>query len=281
MKKIVASASMVLLCVSTVLAQNNRVAFDNQSGELALVKLIGPTQTEIEVPPGAKVGTAATAGKYIIKVRYGTPGAYHYSKGDEFEVKETATTASDITITLHKVVAGNYDAVPISEEEFGPNSTSRAGRTNPKEGQTSGTTAPPVASVERAKDVPSKGAHTNDFTVSGSLLDRNNKPVPRVRVFFFGCTDSQVFLDIQNGEIASPSTLSDTNGHFAVRVPISFLKKYKAFTLGLFNCDTQSAATLTRGGIPDTFLVDVESNAGKIFDAGTVKVDYAERSWHR
>jgi len=97
----------------------NTVSFDNQSGEPALVKLKGPTSSEIEVPDGTKQAVQASAGKYFIKVRYGVQGKYHYTKGEEFTVEETATTRSKITITLHKVVNGNYDSRPINEEEFG------------------------------------------------------------------------------------------------------------------------------------------------------------------
>jgi len=97
----------------------NKVVFDNQSGDPALVRLIGPTKSDVQVPNGAKAGVDAAAGKYIIKVRYGTPGNYRYAKGEEFEVTETAAARSETTITLHKVVAGNYDAKPISEAEFG------------------------------------------------------------------------------------------------------------------------------------------------------------------
>jgi hypothetical protein len=114
---IVWSVLIVCACAVSAFAQNN-VVFDNQSGEPALVKLIGPTQTEVEVPNGAKVGVDAAAGQYIIKVRYGTSGRYRYSKGDKFDVKGTVTTRSETTITLHKVVAGNYDSHPIPEKEF-------------------------------------------------------------------------------------------------------------------------------------------------------------------
>ena len=111
---------VAVVCGLTVSAfGQNRIVFDNQSGDRALVKLVGPTQTEVDVPNGAKVGTDASAGRYVIKVRYGTPGNYSYSKGDEFTVTETATARTETTITLHKVVAGNYDARPISEAEFG------------------------------------------------------------------------------------------------------------------------------------------------------------------
>jgi hypothetical protein len=95
------------------------VSFDNKSGKPALVKLTGPTSTSVEVQNGDKGTVTASAGHYFIKIRYGTPGAYSYSKGDEFDVTETATTASAITITLHKIVAGNYGSKPISESEFG------------------------------------------------------------------------------------------------------------------------------------------------------------------
>ncbi|MBI4548622.1 MAG: hypothetical protein HY707_11620 [Ignavibacteriae bacterium] len=117
MRQLVASISIALACLTSAHAQNT-VTFDNQSGEPALVKLIGPTHTEVEVPDGAKVGIDASAGRYYIKVRYGTPGKFHYTKGDEFDVIETATTRSATTITLHKVVAGNYDSQPIPEREF-------------------------------------------------------------------------------------------------------------------------------------------------------------------
>jgi tetratricopeptide (TPR) repeat protein len=118
MSKIIHPLIFLLCCVISVRAQNT-VSFDNQSGEPALVKLIGPTSSDIEVPNGSKQALQASAGKYFIKVRYGSQGNYHYTKGQEFTVDETATTTSDITITLHKVVHGNYGSSPISEQEFG------------------------------------------------------------------------------------------------------------------------------------------------------------------
>ena len=115
---IVLSVLIVCACAVSAFAQN-KVVFDNQSGEPALVKLIGPTQREVEVPNGAKAGADAAAGRYTIKVKYDNPGKYRYSKGQEFEVTETSTAKSETTITLHKVVAGNYETEPISEQEFG------------------------------------------------------------------------------------------------------------------------------------------------------------------
>ena len=118
MSKIILSLSILLAWIISASAQNT-VSFDNQSGEPALVKLIGPTSSEIEVPNGTKPVVQVLAGKYFIKVRYGVQGKYHYTKGQEFTVDETATTTSGITITLHKVVNGNYGSSPISEQEFG------------------------------------------------------------------------------------------------------------------------------------------------------------------
>src|SRR5271165_2914688 len=115
--KIILSLSMLLAWI--ISASANTVSFDNQSGEPALVKLIGPTSIEIEVPNGTKPLVQVLTGKYFIKVRYGVEGNYHYTKGQEFTVDETATTTSGITITLHKVVNGNYGASPITEQEFG------------------------------------------------------------------------------------------------------------------------------------------------------------------
>lgn len=113
--------SMLIVCLPVVSAwAQNKVVFDNQSGEPALVKLIGPTRTDVEVPSGAKAGADAAPGHYIIKVRYGTPGRFHYAKGQEFNVTETSQTWSKTTITLHKVNVWNYNSrpQPITENEF-------------------------------------------------------------------------------------------------------------------------------------------------------------------
>jgi len=169
MRNLVAwSIIIVCACAPSTLAQN-KVVFDNQSGEPTLVKLIGPTQTEVQVPNAAKVGVDATAGRYIIKVRYGTPGKYRYSKGEEFEIKETAATTSETTITLHKVVAGNYDAQPISAEEFGTEQSpanAQTPKTKPVEEQT-----PPMAGGERGPtktssqtETKAKGGRTGSIT---------------------------------------------------------------------------------------------------------------------
>ena len=99
-------------------AQESSITFDNQSGDSALVKLVGPTPTQIEVPPDENRTVTAGPGKYHIRVRYGAPGEYRYTKGEEFDVTESTTTRSRISITLHKVPDGNYETETIAEENF-------------------------------------------------------------------------------------------------------------------------------------------------------------------
>ncbi|MDA1277307.1 MAG: hypothetical protein O2960_25145 [Verrucomicrobia bacterium] len=85
------------------------------------MKLIGPTSTTVEVATGTKETVPATRGHYLLKIRYGTPGKYSYNKGDEFDVEETSSAFSKITITLHTVAAGNYGSRAITEEDFEKN----------------------------------------------------------------------------------------------------------------------------------------------------------------
>lgn len=97
----------------------NTITFDNQSGEPALVILKGPTEKTVEVPDGQRRTVNAAAGNCHILVRYGNKREdYRYAKGDPFTVTQTATQYSAITITLHKVIGGDYATHPISSEEF-------------------------------------------------------------------------------------------------------------------------------------------------------------------
>jgi hypothetical protein len=95
------------------------VTVDNESGEPALVRLVGPTANEVYINSGWQ-GTFRNlaAGRYVIRVRYGFPGHYRYTEGDAFDVMSTATTYSRIAITLHAAAEGNYAARPISSGYF-------------------------------------------------------------------------------------------------------------------------------------------------------------------
>lgn len=97
----------------------NTITFENRSGKLALVKLIGPTTLAIEVPHQESRTVKAAAGEYYILVRYAVkPKKYTYSRGEHFTVRETPDQFSAITITLHPVVGGNYTTYPATAEEF-------------------------------------------------------------------------------------------------------------------------------------------------------------------
>jgi hypothetical protein len=95
------------------------ITFDNQTGQPALVKLIGPIRKSIQVPDGQQRSVSAIGGQYFIMTRYGgDPGHYSYSRGEVFTAIQTRTTYSNITITLHKVVNGNYHDDPINAADF-------------------------------------------------------------------------------------------------------------------------------------------------------------------
>lgn len=116
---IVTVAALLLPALVCLGGGDNTVTFDNQSGQPALVKLVGPSPGEIQVPSGAKRSLPAQPGRYHIKVRYGNTGAFRYAKGEDFAIVQTPTSRSAVSITLHKVEGGNYNSHPISGEEFG------------------------------------------------------------------------------------------------------------------------------------------------------------------
>lgn len=97
----------------------NTITLVNNSGEPALVKLVGSTPQTVEVPDGQSRTVPVASGEYSLLARYGAAqGHYTYSRGDPFTVTQTATEYSAITITLHKVVGGNYQTEPASKAEF-------------------------------------------------------------------------------------------------------------------------------------------------------------------
>ncbi len=114
-------AGVLLLTAASGHAETPRatITFDNQSGEPALVKVIGPTVRRAEVPDRQKRTVKVVGGEYYLLVRYGANREhYHYTKGDRFKVTQNSRQYSIITITLHKVVGGNYGSEPVSPDEF-------------------------------------------------------------------------------------------------------------------------------------------------------------------
>ncbi|MBI5902570.1 MAG: hypothetical protein HZB84_03675 [Deltaproteobacteria bacterium] len=153
--KIYAALLFVMLCFLLnppfirAEAPPNTITFENQSGEPGLVKLIGPTALSVEVPVGGSRTVNAAAGEYHILVRYGNdPKAYRYSKGDPFTVTQTATKYSATSITLHKVVGGNYPSRPASSAEFDNAVVTREGAAKDDEKKPGETTGLPAGNPE-------------------------------------------------------------------------------------------------------------------------------------
>lgn len=95
------------------------ITFDNQSGQNAVVKLIGPTSVVTRIALGQKKTVHAVEGEYYILVRYGNaPKEYVYTKGKPFVVNQLDNQYSIITITLHRVISGNSLAGLVAGEEF-------------------------------------------------------------------------------------------------------------------------------------------------------------------
>lgn len=99
-------------------SESPTITFVNQSGENCLVKLVGPTTSYVTVPNGTQQTINVRGGQYHIRTRYGNAGHFRYTRGEPFEVTETAYSVSDISITLHKVIGGNYTTYPDSKGDF-------------------------------------------------------------------------------------------------------------------------------------------------------------------
>jgi hypothetical protein len=94
------------------------IKFINSSGENALVKLVGPNRSEVSVPNGQSRTVSVAAGDYYILVRYGEPGKYRYSRGDRFRIDQEPGYYFETSITLHKIVNGNYGSRDSNQNEF-------------------------------------------------------------------------------------------------------------------------------------------------------------------
>jgi len=89
---LIGAALILCIALEPALAQTppNTITFENQSGEVAVVKLVGPTKVAIEVPNGQERTVNVEAGDYYLLGRYGiSPEQYKYTKGDPFEVTQS------------------------------------------------------------------------------------------------------------------------------------------------------------------------------------------------
>ncbi len=81
-----------------------------------LVKVVNEEgrSSTVNVPSQAKVEKKSRPGKFFLKMRYRTPTGYDFQKGDGCAMSAYEST----TITLHKVVAGNYGSSAMNPDEF-------------------------------------------------------------------------------------------------------------------------------------------------------------------
>jgi hypothetical protein len=97
----------------------NKIIFDNQSGQNAVVKLLGSTKLVVRVPKQRKKTVHVAAGEYIILVRYGdSEKDFTYTKSDPFAVTQSEDKFSIITFTLYRTRGGDFNVTPVSPEEF-------------------------------------------------------------------------------------------------------------------------------------------------------------------
>ncbi|UCE62568.1 MAG: hypothetical protein JSU59_06665 [Nitrospirota bacterium] len=97
----------------------HKIIFDNQSGQNALVKLIGSTKLVVKVPKQRKKTVHAAEGDYYILVRYGDSiKDFTYTKSDPFAVTQSGDQYSIITFTLYRTRGGDFNVTPVSPEEF-------------------------------------------------------------------------------------------------------------------------------------------------------------------
>ncbi|GJL55044.1 MAG: hypothetical protein NPIRA02_21760 [Nitrospirales bacterium] len=117
---------LILFCVfcgtsivwSAQLPQN-KITFENHSGQNAVVKLIGPTKVVVSLVRGQKRIVRVAEGDYHVLVRYGSgPKEYSYSKSAPFTVDQPDNQVSIITFTLHRRSGGSFQSKSVSGDEF-------------------------------------------------------------------------------------------------------------------------------------------------------------------
>ena len=97
----------------------HKIIFDNQSGQNALVKLIGSTKLVVKVPKQRKKTVHVAEGDYYILVRYGDSAKdFTYTKSDVFAVTQSGDQYSIITFTLYRTRGGDFFVKPVTPEEF-------------------------------------------------------------------------------------------------------------------------------------------------------------------
>ena len=108
--------SLLFLAGSASAEESPTVTIQNESSEAVLAKLAGPMTGVVTVPAGEARTVKVQGGQYLALFRYGVRH-YSYTKVGPFDVVQTATEFSEITIVLH-TSAGNTNEDSSDEREF-------------------------------------------------------------------------------------------------------------------------------------------------------------------
>lgn len=210
----------IVLCMASGVGHakeaRNSITFYNKSQEEAVVKLVGPSAQMVEVSKGSIRTVAAIAGSYHILVRYGdVPENYTYSKGDKFDVIESSNKYSAISVTLHKVVGGNYPTHPVSREEFDRTTLERQKPSSTPD------TAPKKYSADQI---------SGTIIVRGILLYPDGKPAKGRNVFILRAKRSSsgevsAAISIGTDGVIENQGVPDAKGNFTIEVSREFFNE--------------------------------------------------------
>ena len=107
----------ILLCTAGSL--RNTIILANQSGQNAVVRVVGSTRVTVRIAKQQKKTVRVAEGEYYLLARYGdSDKEYTYTKSNPFLVTESDTQFSIVTFTLHRRAEGDFHTIAIPEEEF-------------------------------------------------------------------------------------------------------------------------------------------------------------------
>jgi hypothetical protein len=93
------------------------ITITNESSETVVAKFRGPSSGSMSISARGSRTINVRGGNYLALFRYGSGGRYSYTKVGPFQVVETDSEVSEVTIVLH-AVAGNAQEHPSNEREF-------------------------------------------------------------------------------------------------------------------------------------------------------------------
>ena len=109
--------SLHLLGSPGLTADKNMLTLVNQSGEEALVKILGPKSGVVELAKESERTILLPAGSYKYYVRYGQGQTVSYARGTPFTLEAVSTGYIEAALTLISP-PGTYQPDSVLEEEF-------------------------------------------------------------------------------------------------------------------------------------------------------------------